>query len=339
MLLNEVIDLLKEQDSLLLFKNARKVRDSIFDRSIFQRGVIEFSNHCRKNCHYCGLRMDNKALGRFSMDRSSILATVRIAIESGMGTIVLQSGEQDSSGFEHIGFIIKEIKKNTELAVTLCLGDQSEDTYKLWRDCGADRYLLKAETFDEKLHSCFRPGQSIKRRLKNVETLQKLGYETGSGIITGLPGMTVEILAEDLLKLSRLALDMIAVGPFVPHPCTPLGKNVPGAMDESLRAVALLRIMNPLCNIPSTSALDALSAQGRELGLYAGANVIMPSITPEQVRAGYTIYPGKNSSTISVKETIGKLQQRVCNAGYQLSSLQGKSPNKNEQDQEFINVQ
>lgn len=234
---------------------------------------------------------------------------------------------------------MQEIRKLGDISVTLCLGDHDEDTYRYWHDCGAERYLLKMETFDSGLHSRCRPGQRARDRLKNVNLLKGLGYETGSGIITGLPGMTPEILAGDLLELGRLCLDMIAVGPFVPHPDTPMGGCPAGSVEESLRATALLRIMNPLANIPATSALDALAPDGRERGLSAGANVVMPSVTPEPVRAGYFLYPGKNSSSISVEGTIHALRQRLLRAGYHPSSARGTSPGYKIHKREAVDVQ
>jgi biotin synthase len=265
-------------------------------------------------------------LERFSLDAGSILSAARCAIDAGVGTVVLQSGEEHIEDPGFIGDIIQSIKSYADVSVTLCLGDHSREIYKFWRDSGADRYLLKMETFDKDLHAMLRPGQSVTKRFGSLEALCNLGYETGSGIISGLPGMTSEILAEDILHLSELPLDMIAVGPFIPHPATPLGRFWSGGLDEALRATSLLRIMNPAANIPATSALDALVANGREQGLNAGANVVMPSVTPESVRAEYSIYPGKNSSSKSVLKNVTHLQQRLKDAGYIPSSARGPSP-------------
>ncbi|UZP66973.1 [FeFe] hydrogenase H-cluster radical SAM maturase HydE [Desulfovibrio mangrovi] len=322
-------DALLAPDADPLFAEARALRDRVFGREVFQRGVVEFSNHCRKNCHYCGLRAANTELQRFRLDAEAILDAARTAVELGMGTVVLQSGEEETADIRSIGDLIGRIKRLGDISVTLSLGDHSEDAYRYWRDCGADRYLLKMETFNPELHARLRPGQNVAERLARVETLCRLGYETGSGIITGLPDMTPEILAEDLRLLSGLPLDMIAVGPFIPHPQTPLKDAAAGRIDEALRATALLRLMNPTANIPATSALDALDAHGREKGLNAGANVIMPSVTPEPVRAGYNIYPGKNAAPEPVRQIVGRLQQRLRDAGYEPSSSRGASPAKN----------
>lgn len=224
MTVKEILQVLKADNSEALFAQAREIRNSVFGNEVFQRGVVEFSNRCRKNCHYCGLRCCNGQVERYSLDADSILSAARCAIDAGLGTVVLQSGDDKSMDPRFIGEIVQSIKAYADVSVTLCLGDHDRDTYKYWRDCGADRYLLKMETFNSELHARLRPGQSVSERLARLETLCSLGYEAGSGLITGLPGMTPEILAEDLWRLSLLPLDMIAVGPFIPHPDTPLGR-------------------------------------------------------------------------------------------------------------------
>ncbi|WP_027183231.1 [FeFe] hydrogenase H-cluster radical SAM maturase HydE [Desulfovibrio inopinatus] len=335
---SQIIEVLSSRNAEDVFSQAREVRDHVFGRDVFQRGVVEFSNYCRKNCMYCGLRKSNSNLNRFSLKSDEIIFSVKSIIDLGMGTAVLQSGEDSAYSIQEIGRIITHIKTHTDLAVTLSLGDYDEDVYRFWRDCGADRYLLKMETFNAPLHEQLRPGQRVEERLRRVKLLYKLGYETGSGIITGLPGMTSEILADDLIRMRDLPLDMIAIGPFIPHPATPLCNTPPGNVDESLRAMAITRIMHPYANIPTTSALDALVSDGRERGLHAGANVVMPSATPETVRAGYSIYPGKNNSLTPVHQTIRSLQQRLKDAGYALSSSRGMSPARsiNKEERRYV---
>ncbi|WFS63109.1 [FeFe] hydrogenase H-cluster radical SAM maturase HydE [Pseudodesulfovibrio thermohalotolerans] len=326
MLPHEIVDMLRAPDAGELFKEAAAVRDAVFGREVFQRGVVEFGNQCRKDCLYCGLRKGNGALRRYVLDDDSVVRAAGCVVEAGMGTVVLQSGEEGARAVRRIGRLVREIGRLGDVSVTLCLGDYDEDAYRYWRDCGADRYLLKVETFDEELHRRCRPGQSVHERVERVRLLRRLGYETGSGLITGLPGMTPEILANDILELTALSLDMIAVGPFVPHPDTPLRRAEAGSMEESLRAVALLRILNPLANIPATSALDALAPDGRERGLAAGANVVMPSVTPESVRREYFLYPGKNDSAETVMNALRRLRGRLRKAGYEPSPARGASP-------------
>lgn len=312
-----------------LFTAATATARALFNNTVYQRGVIELSSHCRKNCHYCGLRTANTELKRYRLTVDEIMEAVDDAAALGMGTIVLQAGEDEDINPHTIYTIVRAIKDKYSMAVTLSFGDHPDDVYRLWRDSGADRYLLKIETTDADLHSLYRPGQIVYDRLNRIETLMRLGYETGSGIISGLPGMTAETLTDDLLLLSSMGLDMIACGPFIPHPNTPLSMATEGSLIESLRITAMLRLANPAINIPATSALDALKSAkvsgGRVLALNAGANVIMPSITPDSVRRDYAIYPGKNTAEANKHVAVKQLQHKVQQAGFSLSSQAGSS--------------
>jgi biotin synthase len=312
----DILEMLAATGGGPVYAEARTVADRFFGRGVYVRGVVEFSNHCRKNCHYCGLRVANTGLERFRLEPEGILAAAALARELGAGTVVLQSGEDLRYDRRVIGDLVRRIRDTLDVAVTLSLGDFDRDTYAYWRDCGADRYLLKMETFDEALHARLRPGCTVADRLARVEMLQSLGYETGSGIIVGLPGMTDAILAEDIHRLSQLGLEMIAAGPFIPHPSTPLAAPVDHAIEKSLLVTAVLRLLNSGANIPATSALDALAADGRTRGLDAGANVVMPSVTPDAVRGGYSIYPGKNAAGRDVRDAVHGLFERLRNAGY-----------------------
>ncbi|AFM27758.1 [FeFe] hydrogenase H-cluster radical SAM maturase HydE [Desulfomonile tiedjei] len=323
MLLAEIEDLLEGADDRFLFSRADEIRKSSLGDCVYLRGVIEFSNHCVKKCAYCGLRNPNSAVRRYRLTKEEILKATALLPEFGIGTVVLQSGDDYSYGKEFIGQIIQEIKSRCDVAVTLSLGDRREDEYRYWRDCGADRYLLKIETFDKGLHEKMRSGQIIEDRLDRLYRLRKLGYEIGSGAIVGLPGMDTNILAVDILALSRLELDMIAVGPFVPHPDTPLGKELPGDLMTSYRTVALLRIINPCANIPATSSLAVLNPEGKATALRSGANVVMPSITPEAVRACYTIYPGKNTNFSKAREEVEAVRAIIYQCGLVPSSSKG----------------
>lgn len=322
-----------------LLGEARSVRSRIFGNEVFLRGVIEFSSHCRQQCQYCGLRAGNSRLERFRLTQDEILEAAEHAAVCGVGTVVLQAGEdvipaggyhdgcKSGDGFDPaaIAACVQSIKKRYSVAVTLSLGVQSEDVYRLWRDAGADRYLLKLETTDQALHARLRPGRSVAERLNHLAILQRLGFETGSGIITGLPGMTPAILARDIMALSAMGLDMLAAGPFIPHADTPLHDCPGGQFEEALVVTAILRLLNGGANIPATSALDVLAANGRECGLWAGANVVMPSVTPDQVRRGYAIYPGKNAAGTTVHRTLQRILSRLNDAGYTPSASKGNS--------------
>lgn len=323
----EILELLRlppdSPEIAALWEQARGVTDSVFGKTVFQRGVVEFSSFCRKNCHYCGLRNANSQLHRFRLAEDDVLSAAAVGASLGVGTIVLQAGEDTALDPYVVGSLITQIKDQHAVAVTLSLGDYDEDTYTYWRDCGADRYLLKVETTDAALHGQYRPGQKVSERMRRIETLQKLGFETGSGLITGLPGRLPHMVVEDILLLSSLGLDMIACGPFVPHPQTPLGGYPAGSVQEALTVNAIVRLLNPKAHIPATSALDALVPEGRILGLHAGANVVMPSITPESVRKSYAIYPGKNVSVTSIAATVRGLQERISKVGYFVSDARG----------------
>jgi biotin synthase len=315
MQLTEITALLGGADDRGLFNAAEALTRENFGNEVYLRGVIEFSNYCNKNCCYCGLRRDNAVPHRYRLPVPDILHCLDLARNLALPTVVLQSGDDFTYSKEDIGSIVTAAKTRGDVAVTLSLGDRPNTDFAYWQALGADRYLMKIETFDEALYAMSRPGLNLADRLGRIETLRKAGYEVGSGIITDLPGMTSEILANDLLRLSELDLDMIAAGPFVPNPDTPYGQEPGGSILTSLRAVAILRLLNPLANIPATSALNALRDGAREQGLTCGANVIMPSITPEEVSGNYAIYPGKNAFRADAKSRLEVAKEAIRRVG------------------------
>jgi len=319
---NTIIDWLKGKDDELLFKIAREIRDSIFGKYVYLRGIIEFSNVCRQDCLYCGIRKSNIKVKRY---RLSPIEIINIAIKShentpGLNTIVLQSGEDTYYDKEMIGNIIKDIKAKSNVAITLSLGERNEEELEYWRECGADRYLLRIETFDVKRYSKFRPERVFSDRFELIKKIKKMGYEAGSGLIIGLPNEDIEYLAESLINIKKLGLAMIGEGPLIPHPDTPFKDEKYGDLNTSLRYLALLRIMNPGANLPATSALASISQQGRYLGLMAGANVIMPSITPIKNRLDYNIYPGKNIKCDCILEEIDIILDDIKHAGLSVAT-------------------
>lgn len=283
-------------DDPTLFSRAHAMQREVWGDQVFVRGIIEFSSHCIKRCHYCGLRRPNGRLRRYRMTWEEVERIARTAPHLGVGTIILQCGEDPALSIPDLCRTITRIRRDTDLAITLSLGERSEDELRRLRDAGADRYLLKLETTDPRLHARLRPGQSLRQRRRALETIQRLGFEAGSGVIVGLPGATLATLAQDLRTLAALGLQMLAVGPFIPHPHTPLRDASPGDGILSLRATAVLRLLCPTAHIPATSALAALPEGDalRVQALRGGCTVLMPSLTPEQVRADYAIYPGKN---------------------------------------------
>ncbi|MEW6139312.1 MAG: [FeFe] hydrogenase H-cluster radical SAM maturase HydE [Thermodesulfobacteriota bacterium] len=311
MTLSEIRDLLEGTDDTTLFSRADAVRSASFGNEVHLRGIVEFSNCCIKDCLYCGLRKSNPTISRYRLTKDEIVLTASLVPELGIRTVVLQSGDDFWYGKKYVGQIIQEIKSLYDVAITLSLGDRREDEYRYWRDCGADRYLLKIETFGKKLHERVRPGQRLGLRLERLLLLKNLGYEVGSGIIVGLPGMDTKLLATDISALTELELDMIAVGPFIPHPASPLGNEPAGDLLLSFRTLAILRLLNPWANIPATSALGALADNGKARALRCGANVVMVSITPESVRASYDIYPGKNTTLLHAREEVAAAKSLI----------------------------
>lgn len=332
MRLQTVKDLLAGRDDPALMTEARTIQEQVFGRDIYLRGIVEFSSVCCKKCLYCGLRAPNKHAVRYRLPLERILDAALLAHELGLGTVVLQSGDDYSYTADDICSLVETIKSESPLAVTLSLGDRPLEEMARFRDSGADRYLIKLETTHPGLYARFRPGEHIRDRLERVEALRDLGYEVGSGIIVGLPGMTPDVLARDVLRLAELDLDMLAVGPFVPHASTPLAHEPQGSLEESLRVAALLRILSPRSNIPATSALNSLARgkdeQGRALGLRAGCNVVMPSLTPEEVRRAYEIYPGKNAFTENARQSVAAVVSMIRNQGLRPSSAQGFAPRR-----------
>ncbi|MCP4395319.1 MAG: [FeFe] hydrogenase H-cluster radical SAM maturase HydE [Alphaproteobacteria bacterium] len=323
--ISEIKPLLLGEDDTSLFAKARKIRDKIFDKEVYLRAIVEFSNVCNKDCAYCGLRASNGFVQRYRLSKEEIIESAAIIPEVEIGTIVLQSGDDPYYTKEMIGEIITEIKSKFDIAITLSLGEHDEDTFKYWRDCGADRYLLKIETFDKKLHETIKPHRTLKQRLEQIEILYKLGYEVGSGLIVGLPGMDINILAGDMQKLIAMDLHMVSISPFVPHKSTPFGGMSHGDIDQMFRANAIMRLAKPGANIPATSAISSLDADGKKRALMCGANVIMPSLTPKKVRELYNIYPGKNIVPDEVCGNIEATKQMIKDCGLTPSSSKGFS--------------
>lgn len=324
----DILAALTGVDDDALFSQADETRRRIFGNEVYIRAIVEFSNVCDKHCQYCGLRADNRNLNRYRMSADGILAAADAAVAEGARTVVLQSGDDISYSKQLVGELIREIKQRHDVAVTLSLGDRSLDEYEYWRQCGADRCLMKLETTDRFLYKQLRRGEDFNARLHRVEELRRIGYEIGSGVIAGLPGSTPMDALRDIVFLTSLGLDMIAVGPFVPNPDTPLSSMAPGSVDLSFRMTALLRILNPEANIPATSALDALRPGSRALALTRGCNVLMPSMTPADHRGDYIIYPGKNSGSAEDALSLAPARKAIEETGFIPSTSKGFSPRR-----------
>jgi biotin synthase len=291
----------------------RKRRETVGD-AVLLRGIIEISNICRQNCQYCGLRKDNRRLPRYRMPEEEIVEAARKIAACQISTVVLQSGE-DQMSVEQVCSLVRRIKKETGLFVTLSLGDRSYDDYRLFKESGADRYLLKHETSSKRLFEELRPGSFYENRRRCLVWLQELGFETGAGNLIGLPGQGINDLAGDLIYLKKLQPDMIGIGPFIPHPETPLADCAPGSSEMTLKMVSLARLLLPRANIPATTALGVLDKGGRLSALQAGANVVMLNFTPQQYRQYYDIYPGKVSVVTELDRYLSDLRQEITSIG------------------------
>ncbi|HOU36215.1 MAG TPA: [FeFe] hydrogenase H-cluster radical SAM maturase HydE [Candidatus Omnitrophota bacterium] len=296
-----------------LFARADRVRSRFVGSGVHLRGLIEFSNYCCQDCLYCGLRRSNRRVKRYRMLYAQIFDVCRQAKALGIKTIVLQSGEDRRYRVRDLCGLVTDIKK-LGLAVTLSIGELSYAQYRQLRLAGADRYLLRFETSDPKLYASLRPGRTLAQRLRCLSWLHKLGYETGSGMMTGLPGQTAGSIADDICLFGKLDLDMIGIGPFIPHPHTPLAKARPGSLELVLKAIALTRIMTSDTNIPATTAAGTIDPRGREKALRCGANVLMPNMTPPPYRRLYEIYPDKvciNEGEFSRGAYLARMIRRI----------------------------
>lgn len=281
---------------------AQAVRARSLGTHVFVRGLIEFASFCRRNCLYCGLQRQNSQAVRYRLTQEEILAAAGQAFACGADTFVLQSGEWGDDP-HWLADCIRALKERFHLPVTLSVGERSRQAYALWREAGADRFLLRHETASAELYARLHPGYTLADRVSALRCLKELGYETGSGFIVGLPQQTLETLASDILLARELEVDMCGVGPFVPHAATPLAGLPHGDVSLTLRAVAVLRIVLPKASLPATTALATLSPQGQRDGLFAGANVLMPSFTPELRRSSYAIYDSKAQVSMQAVRT------------------------------------
>ncbi len=312
----EIIELLALPISYTpqLLEAADRVRKEQVGDEIFLRGIIEFSNTCERNCLYCGLRKSNANLSRYRMSEDEIIATANEIKKSGVPTVVLQSGEDSFFDTEMICRLIERIRRETDLVITLSIGEKSYADYKSFQQAGANRYLLKHETADAEIYKYLRPGCKWEDRLQSLKWIKGLGFETGTGNIVGLPGQTLETLADDLLVMKLLNADMLGIGPFIAHPDTPLAGIDHDDLEMTLRVLAVARLLTRNTNIPATTALGTLHPQGRLLALQAGANVVMPDFTPEIYKSRYDIYPGRTDAGSAV-EIIHKLEKDFQSIG------------------------
>jgi biotin synthase len=321
-----------------LWRRADEVRRAYVGDEVHLRGIVEVSNHCARQCHYCGLRAGNRRLPRYRMSADDVVASARLVRRLGYGTVVLQSGEDDTLTAEWGAAVVSRIKDATGLAVTLSFGERRPEELRAWRRAGADRYLLRFETSNAALFARVHPPrrEGSPSRLELLRELRHLGYEVGSGVMVGLPGQRYADLAADLAYFRELDLDMVAVGPFIPHAATPLGNalpvppappgpdDVPADELTTYKMIALSRLACPEANIPGTTALATVNrAAGRDLALRRGANVIMPDVTPLPYRRLYEIYPAKAAADEGAEGYNGRLRRRLAAMGRRVATGPG----------------
>ena len=306
-----------------LFAAADDVRRRYVGDEIHLRALIEFSNFCKNNCCYCGLRRDNKNIERYRIDEDTIFMLAEHAARNmRLKTVVLQSGEDMFFTTEKLCSIIRRIK-TLDVALTLSIGEKSLEEYKAYKAAGADRFLLRIETTDKDLYLRHDPGMSWENRVQCIKNLGMAGLEIGSGVLVGLPGQTIESYADDLLFFKAVNADMIGIGPFIPHPDTPLKDAQGGTLDMALKVMALTRLLLPDINIPATTAMETLAPNGQTKALQAGANVIMPNVTLTQYRKHYELYPGKSTTNYTPDESLRQVRDKIASIGRTVSEGKG----------------
>jgi len=299
--LKKVLSLSGREELDELFSFADSVRKKFCGDGIVLRGIIEFSNFCARECFYCGLNKNNRKLERYRMHEDELFKAVEYLVSCNIKTVVLQSGEEAGLDVLWLRDVILRIKSTFDIAVTLSVGERNAEDYRIWRQAGADRYLLKIETSDETLYSAMHPQMNFNHRLGCLKVLKELDYQVGSGSIIGLPGQTLETIAQDIIFFKRSDLDMIGIGPFIPHQHTRFSGEQKGGAGLCLKTIALTRIVTKNAHIPATTALGSLDKDYRLDGLKCGANVLMPNFTPQPYRKLYEIYPQKRC----VDEPVG----------------------------------
>ncbi|BDU51300.1 [FeFe] hydrogenase H-cluster radical SAM maturase HydE [Haliovirga abyssi] len=326
---NEILSFMKEENEEKLkelYKKAYKIKlDNVGDK-VYYRGIIEFSNICQKNCNYCGIRKSNSDVHRFTMSEEEILESAKWSYENSYGSLVLQSGErQDEEYIEFVTGLIEKIKKlsNGELGITLSLGEQTFETYEKWYNAGAHRYLLRIETSNKELYNKLHPADhKFETRINCLKDLKKIGYQVGTGVMIGLPEQTEEDLVDDILFFKDMDIDMIGMGPYIVSEKTPIGEIAQNSkeikkkrFELGLKMIALTRIYLKDINIAATTALQALNPVGREAGLKAGANIIMPVITHKNYRKDYQLYDNKPCIDDNAVECKACLENRIKGVG------------------------
>ncbi len=308
-----------------LARRGRETAQSIYGNTVYIRGLIEFTNYCKNDCLYCGIRRSNCNADRYRLTTEQILSCCKIGYELGFRTFVLQGGEDPYFTDERICELVRMIKKDyPDCAVTLSIGEKKRESYQAYFDAGADRYLLRHETANEEHYKKLHPVEmSLANRKRCLRDLKEIGYQTGCGFMVGSPWQTIENLYEDLIFIKELQPEMVGIGPFIPQKDTPFGDKEAGTLDRTLRLLSIIRLIHPHVLLPSTTALGTIHPKGRELGILAGANVVMPNLSPVEVREKYKLYDNKICTGDEAAECRYCMQKRMESIGYQVVTDRG----------------
>ncbi len=314
-----ITDATPESDEYL-FEQARKAREAVYGKAVYMRGLIEFTNYCKNDCYYCGIRRSAMGAERYRLSEEQILDCCEAGYGLGFRTFVLQGGEDGYYTDERILSIVSGIKeKYPDCAVTLSIGERERDSYEAFFKAGADRYLLRHETADEAHYRTLHPPElSLTHRKQCLRDLKEIGYQVGCGFMVGSPGQKAEHLVKDLQFIHELQPHMVGIGPFVPHHDTPFAEEAQGGLELTLRLLAIIRLMEPHVLLPATTALGTIDPRGREKGILAGANVVMPNLSPQDVRKKYMLYDNKICTGDEAAECVKCLERRIASTGYEL---------------------
>lgn len=309
----------------LLAQKAAAQRQKYYGKDVYLRGLIEFTNYCKNDCYYCGIRRSNRQAERYRLSQEEILDCCRMGYGLGYRTFVLQGGEDPWYTPERIAVLVRQIKKNwADCAVTLSVGEHPKEVYQQWFDAGADRYLLRHETADACHYGMLHPeAMSLEKRMQCLWDLKEIGYQVGCGFMVGSPGQTAEHLAKDLAFIRELEPHMVGIGPFIPQKDTPFGQETAGTLELTVYLLSIIRLMLPQVLLPATTALGTIHPKGRELGILAGANVCMPNLSPVAVRKKYALYDDKICTGDEAAECVRCLQGRIEGIGYHVAPGRG----------------
>lgn len=321
----DLIDGRNEDSVRLLAERACAQREKWYGRDVFIRGLIEFTNYCKNDCYYCGIRHSNRNVSRYRLTREEILECCAVGYGFGLRTFVLQGGEDPWYNQERIGEVVREIKTRwTDCAVTLSVGEYPREVYQSWFHAGADRYLLRHETADACHYRRLHPkSQTLENRLRCLRDLKDIGYQVGCGFMVGSPGQGTEQIVKDLLLIRDLQPHMVGIGPFIPQKDTPFAAEPAGSAELTIYLLSIIRLMLPQVLLPATTALGTILPDGRERGFLAGANVCMPNLSPRSVRKKYALYDNKLSTGEEAAESLRGLQTRIEAIGYRMDLSRG----------------